>query len=287
MLFRSVGTDVMSVDFNTGTGYTAKSGTSMATPGAAGLGALMLQANPDLSPFDLRNIMQETATYRQCHYMAGNEPCPEDLIPKNRQNNVYGHGHVNSLPSVFEAANESYQLNTAYSLNLTSAIESDNLVHLSSGDSITLSISEPMDTIQWRSNHLRDDWAIIHDYDHETIVTLSHSDIIDQLEHLPGITLEGNQTLSFRGIKGDQSSPNLVVYIMLMGTDKDSAPDENKGLSGLAMLSIGLVTGLAVALAGLGAMAVITRDGSDIFHGDDEKTYDAELIDSEDDVIIE
>ena len=26
-------------------------------------------ANPDLSPFDIRNIMQETATYRQCHYM--------------------------------------------------------------------------------------------------------------------------------------------------------------------------------------------------------------------------
>lgn len=136
-----------------------------------------------------------------------------------------------------------------------------------------------MDTIQWRSNHLRDDWAIIHGYDHETTtVALSHSDIIDQLEHLPGITLEGNQTLSIRGIKDDQASPNLVVYIMIMGTDKDSAPDEDEGLSGLAMLSIGLVTGLVVALAGLGAMAVITRDESNIFHGDEEKTFDAVLI---------
>ena len=39
-----VGSDVMAPDFNTGTGYTAKSGTSMATPGAAGVGALMAEA---------------------------------------------------------------------------------------------------------------------------------------------------------------------------------------------------------------------------------------------------
>ena len=55
-----VGSSVMSVEANTGTGYRSMSGTSMATPGAAGVAALMYQANPDLSPFDIRNIMQET-----------------------------------------------------------------------------------------------------------------------------------------------------------------------------------------------------------------------------------
>ena len=59
-----VGSDVMSVAHNTGDGYTAFSGTSMATPGAAGVAALMLQANPALSPFEVRNFMQETAEYR-------------------------------------------------------------------------------------------------------------------------------------------------------------------------------------------------------------------------------
>jgi hypothetical protein len=32
-----------------------------------------------------------------CNYMFANEPCAEDLIPKNRQNNVYGHGEVRAL----------------------------------------------------------------------------------------------------------------------------------------------------------------------------------------------
>ena len=71
----------MSVAHNTGDGYTAFSGTSMATPGAAGVAALMLQANPDLSPFEVRNFMQETAEYRACTYMgdaAGIDGCDDN-----------------------------------------------------------------------------------------------------------------------------------------------------------------------------------------------------------------
>jgi len=224
-----VGSNVMSVAFNTGNGYTDMSGTSMATPGAAGVGALMLQANPDLSPFDIRNIMQETATYRRCEYMFANEPCVEDLVPKNRQNNVYGHGEVRALDAVFEAAERDYIFDDSIELNLVTEIGLDNKIHMFPDEEIDFGLSgssaSSVHTIQWRSNHLRDDWSNIHSYEHGSESGyLSAIDIIHQLEHLPGITLDGNHTISFRALKsnssgGFSSSPLITTNIMLMDTE--------------------------------------------------------------------
>ena len=136
-----VGSSVNAPDANTGDGYVALSGTSMATPGAAGVAVLMYQANPDLSPFDVRNIMQETSTYRQCHYMLANEPCAEDLIPKNRQNNVYGHGHVNAQPAVDEAANYFYELSMSLNVTLSTEYGANNRVHIGQGEAVEFNLA--------------------------------------------------------------------------------------------------------------------------------------------------
>ena len=211
------GSNIMSVAANTVDQYTGMSGTSMATPGAAGVGALMLQANPNLRPFDIRNIMQETATYRQCHYMGANEPCLEDAIPKNRQNNVYGHGHVNSLEAVFEAAeyNEQYSLNTNLTLSLETESTNDGYISLLRGQSIRLALSQGVDGVQWMSNDLRDSWSNIHSYDHDSFVILTHEDIVHELEHLPGVELYGNHTISMRALEGTSSSPLVSISIQL------------------------------------------------------------------------
>ncbi|MFL2949853.1 MAG: S8 family serine peptidase [Candidatus Poseidoniaceae archaeon] len=219
-----VGSSVMSVAFNTGDQYTDMSGTSMATPGAAGVAALMLQANPDLSPFDVRNIMQETATYRQCSYMFANEPCAEDLIPKNRQNNVYGHGEVRALDAVMEAAQQDYEFDASIQLTIDTPVGMDNRIHMFPVDEVAFLATDGIETVQWRSNHLRDDWSNVHSFDHGTEGTLTAIDIIHQLEHLPGTALEGNHTISLRGIKandtgGHSSTPLVTIDIMLMDTD--------------------------------------------------------------------
>ena len=259
-----VGSSVMSVAFNTGDQYTGMSGTSMATPGAAGVAALMLQANPDLSPFDVRNIMQETATYRMCSYMGANEPCAEDFIPKNRQNNVYGHGEVRALDAVMEAAQQDYEFDTSIQITIETEIGKDNRIHLAPQDEVSFVNSDGIETVQWRSNHLRDDWSTIHSFDYDTSGTLTAIDIIEQLEHLPGTLLEGNHTISLRGLKandtgGHGSSPLITIDIMLMDTENAFADQTESSIgfstSTLAFAVLGLVALFLIVLLVVGAIS--------------------------------
>jgi len=260
-----VGSNVNSVAYNTGDQYTQMSGTSMATPGAAGVVALMLQANPDLSPFDVRNILQETATYRQCHYMGANEPCLEDALPKNRQNNVYGHGHVEALAAVMEAAERDYQLDTTRSLVLSTSIGMDNRIHLEPGDSLRFDIQGDVDTVQWRSNHLRDDWANLHTFDHgDDVAVLDMNTIVHQLEHLPGIEVDGNHTFSLRGLSANSSgghSSTAVVSVNVMLMDSANAKDLQAASDGaVSGTLLGVVGVLVVAL--VAGIVVVLRAGA-------------------------
>ena len=292
-----VGSNVMSVEANSGTGYTDMSGTSMATPGAAGVAALMYQANPDLSPFDVRNIMQETATYRRCEYMLKNEPCLEDLAPKNRQNNVYGHGEVRALDSVMEAAQQDYDFNNNITINLITQIGMDNRIHLESSDKIQFNISQTVDTIQWRSNHLRDDWTNLHSFDHgDEEFTISAIDLIHNLEHLPGITLEGNHTISIRGIgngEGDSYSTAIITAdLMLMNPSKElsSSSGNGDGVSSIAIaigafaivfLAVLLIAGLVTDKeeGSLASVDVSAKQYTESIDGDIDSIADAELDD--------
>jgi len=74
---------------NTGTGYITYSGTSMATPFVSGTVALMLDANPNLLPLDVKNILYGTA---------------QDWGPAGKDID-YGYGKLDGYEAVRQAGN--------------------------------------------------------------------------------------------------------------------------------------------------------------------------------------
>ena len=254
-----VGSSVMSVAHNTGDQYTDMSGTSMATPGAAGVAALMLQANPGLSPFEVRNFMQETAEYRACTYMgdpAGVDGCDDNdaqnIVTKNRQNNVYGHGEVRALESVLAAAEKYYVFDTSMQITIETDPTHDNThTHLSPGESIKFLTSGGIETIQWRSNHIVDDWTNLQTYHStDTEGQISAIDLIEQFQHLPGIDLDGNHTISIRGLQsndtgGHSSSPLVTIDVMLMNSDSINM-QQSEEAPGFTFIALSIASAIAL-----------------------------------------
>ena len=268
-----VGSSVMSVEANSVTGYTDMSGTSMATPGAAGVAALMYQANPELSPFDVRNIMQETAEYRPCHHAGANEPCAEDLTVKPRQNNVYGHGEVRAHPAVMEAANQVYGFTDTVAVNLSTSIMGDNKVHVGQGQSITFTIDGAAEKVQWRTWDMRDEWMDLEGYEPgDSSFEIEHDMFVDRLKYLPGNTIEGNQTLMVRALQNTNSSANVVTHLHIMGSEKAIVQEDSEfltmgmivgGLSFLLILSIAAAVVLFMQLQNLREDALFEEGAPD------------------------
>ena len=103
------GVDTLSTSNNC-SGYSFKSGTSMATPHLAGAVALMLEANPNLDHFGVKEILMETSL---------------DLGP-NGMDNTYGAGRADAYAAVTEALS---QLNPS-DLNGDAVVDVDDLLQL-------------------------------------------------------------------------------------------------------------------------------------------------------------
>lgn len=85
------GTDIWSLKKSDNVGYWKSSGTSMAAPCVAGVIALMLEANPFLTPAKIDEILETTAV-----------PCEN----QTGKNNYYGAGRVDAYAAVTAARNE-------------------------------------------------------------------------------------------------------------------------------------------------------------------------------------
>ncbi len=127
------GVNIKSLDYQGNNGYTTMSGTSMATPCAAGCIALMLSKDPNLMPADICRILEETAV-----------PLAQG------KSNTYGFGRINVLAAVEAIQVGAIQYNLSYQIHDP---EGNNNNVLNPGESVTMGVamvnisSEPVSNV--------------------------------------------------------------------------------------------------------------------------------------------
>ena len=162
---------------------------------------------------------------------------------------MYGHGHVEGLPALLEAANYVYGLNTDINLSVDSDLSDGNRIHLYPGESFSVSVLGSPVEIQWRTWDMRDNWMSHPEFlEGETNIEISHTMLVDRLQYLPGNQIEGNQTVMVRAILGDDASTNLVAQVFVQGSEPVFS--SGSGDSGNAAL-VPILSMVVVVLVGM------------------------------------
>jgi hypothetical protein len=225
-------------------GYTGRgSGTSYATPAVSGILAMMIEANPDLTPAEMKEILKLTSERR-------GEPSAPEVDPF--WNRDFGWGMVDA----YEAVHLSVYLAEQ---NLTGTIDVSSQVHITNSSMNSSSGLHEIRGIAWgqtgsiSSVEFRINAGAWTEATYETtdggLAALERFEWVVALN--PTLLEKGNQTIEIRGLN-DQGAPSLPVFSTVMGAGIDD--DSMAGFGGdLVTLSLLLVVVILIGLLVQGA----------------------------------
>ena len=228
-------------------GYTGRgSGTSYATPAVSGVMAMMIEANPDLSPAEIKEILKLTAERR------GAASAPEVDPFWNRD---FGFGMVDAYAAVSMAFDLKYQgltgeVDVTTQVHITDSNASDGITTLTGlawGQvSAVSSVEYRVDGGEWMSATF--------DENAETLGAFARFNWTVALD--TSKMLEGNRSIEVRAIN-TEGVQSLMVSTMVLGTWDGEPEEEEFGVQELIM------TGLAVALLVLALIILLGGDGDE------------------------
>ena len=127
----TIGSNIMAPDAATQDGYTGKSGTSMATPLMAGIAALMVEANPDISPSEFKDIIGAHSIEREIQLL--DDPGFNDCsILESRPDNEFGYGQADPSAFVEAAGSIDRTLNVTMDIETMEEIGNESYIYGSS-----------------------------------------------------------------------------------------------------------------------------------------------------------
>ena len=124
----TIGSNIMAPDAATSDGYTSKSGTSMATPLMAGIAALMVEANPDITHEQVKSIISSDSIERDLQLL--DDPGFNDCsILESRPDNEFGYGQADPLVFVQSAGAIDSSLNVTMELETLQKIGNESRIY--------------------------------------------------------------------------------------------------------------------------------------------------------------